>query len=114
MESNKKIRYPLAKENFKKSGLKNISLILGHAPEDIPTTPKKFDFAFFDATKHEHQDYFEILKNRIKKGGLIITDNVHSHKKALHSYQKTLKSLKPWESTFLNIGTGLLLSRKKA
>jgi len=114
MESHKKDRYLRAKENFEKSGLKNITLILGHAPEDIPSTPHKFDLAFFDATKHEHECYFKALENRIKNGGLIITDNLCSHKTALTSYKKALLSSKNWESTYLDIGAGLMISKKTA
>jgi len=113
IESNKKTRYPLALKNIKRSGLsKYINPILGHAPEDIPKTPKLFDIAFFDATKHEHLSYFETLKNRIKKGGCIITDNINSHKKDLEKYTKALKSQKNWKSYKIDIGTGLLVSIK--
>ena len=113
IESNKKTRYPLALANVKKSGLsKYINLILGHAPEDIPKTPRSFDMAFFDATKYEHLSYFEILKNRINEGGCIITDNINSHEKELGPYIKNISSLKSWRSYRLNIGTGLLISIK--
>ncbi len=113
MESNKKIRYPLALENFKKSGLnKHISAILGHAPEDIPLTPKKFDLIFLDATKYEHESYFHTLKNRLKKGGIIITDNYLSHKKELTPYLKLLQKSPGFQTTILGLGTGLILSIK--
>lgn len=110
MESNKKIRHPLAVQNFEKSGLKNITSILGHAPEAIPKTPHKFDMIFLDATKYEHLSYFEVLKSRINKGGVIITDNAISHQKELKPYAEALKKSKNWESFLLNIGTGLLVS----
>ena len=112
IESHKK-RFTLAKENFQKSGLSShITQIFGHAPEDIPLAPKFFDMAFFDATKYEHQSYFEKIENRIKKGGLIITDNAISHKKELSTFFKTLESKKNWKSELLNIGTGLHISQK--
>ena len=69
-------RFQMAEENFKKAKIKNITQIKGHAPEAIPKKPKMLDFAFFDATKYEHIKYFEILESRIKKGGMIITDNI--------------------------------------
>lgn len=113
IESNLKKRFPLAKENFAKSGLnKYITQILGHAPEAIPASPKWLDMVFFDATKEEHLEYFEILKNRIKKGGMIITDNAISHQKILKIFINTLKNSPDWESITLNIGSGLMLSLK--
>lgn len=112
MESHKE-RYELACQNFKKSGLNNyITAILGHAPEKIPEAPRRFDMAFFDATKYEHLSYFETVKNRIKKGGVIVTDNINSHHKELANYIKTVKVSKNWISHELNIGTGLLISIK--
>lgn len=112
IESNFKKRYPLAQENFQKSGLTNIHSILGHAPEAIPTEPKKFDFAFFDATKHEHLDYFQELKSRINPGGTIITDNIDSHRQELQSYIDTVKKEPGWQTTENSLGTGLLISQR--
>lgn len=112
IESNAKKRFPLAQKTIKESGLKNITLILGHAPEAISKTPQKFDLAFFDATKCEHLSYFKALAPRIKKGGMIITDNINSHKKELADYLRHAKSQKDWISEEVAIGTGLLISVK--
>lgn len=111
VESHKKERFNLATENFKKAGLsKYITQILGHAPEDIPKTPRKFDLAFFDATKYEHIDYFNTLKTRIKKGGIIVTDNINSHEKELAEYRRAVTKNPQFHSVKLDLGTGLLLS----
>lgn len=113
MESHKKIRFYLAQKNFQKSGLKNITQILGHAPEAIPTTPEKLDLAFFDATKEEYVLFFHVLKNRIKKGGMIIADNLFSHAKALKSFTKEIRSDSNWKVFELNLGTGLLIGIRR-
>lgn len=112
MESHKKDRFYIAQKNFRKSGMKNITQILGHAPEDIPKIPKYFDITFFDATKKEYILYFEALKNRIKKGGLIIADNLYSHADVLKSFIKRIKTDDEWKVFELNIGTGLLIGLK--
>ncbi len=112
IESHKKERYQIAQENFKKSGLKNITSILGHAPEDLPLEPKFFDMAFFDATKNEHLSYFLSLKDRINPGGAIITDNIDSHRKELADYIAAIEGTPGWESEEIKLGTGLLVSRK--
>lgn len=113
MESNKKIRFFLAQKNFQKSGLKNITQILGHAPEAIPKIPKKLDLAFFDATKEEYILFFHLLKNRIKKGGMIIADNLYSHAKALKAFTKEIHSDSDWKVFELNLGTGLLIGIRR-
>ncbi|MEK7673179.1 MAG: class I SAM-dependent methyltransferase [Patescibacteria group bacterium] len=113
IESNKKIRYPIALANFQKSGLtKYITPILGHAPEDLPKTPLTFDMAFFDATKKDHIRFFEVLEKRIHKGGMIVTDNIISHAEPLAPYIKAIKKNEKWFSVTLNIGAGLMLSYK--
>lgn len=112
IESHKKERYYLAQENFSKSGLTNINQILGHAPEDIPSEPKMFDLAFFDATKNEHLSYFLVLKDRINPGGAIITDNIDSHRSELEEYISTIEKTPGWKSEEIKLGTGLLISSK--
>src|SRR3989344_9553563 len=41
----------LAKENFKKANLKNITILQGFALDIIKNLKEKFDFVFIDATK---------------------------------------------------------------
>ncbi len=116
IESNLKLRFHLATENFKKSGLsKYITQIPGHAPQAIPPStakPKKFDLVFFDATKHEHISYWKLLKNRINKSGTIITDNAISHKKELTQFIKEVQKNKNFTSVILPVGTGLFIAIK--
>lgn len=112
IESHKQDRYQLALENFKKSGLKNITAMPGHAPQAIPAQPHTFDMAFLDATKFETVDYFKAIEKRIKRGGLIVADNINTHKKDMLTFIKALKTSKGWTSTILNIGSGLMISQK--
>ncbi|MBI4975382.1 class I SAM-dependent methyltransferase [Candidatus Peregrinibacteria bacterium] len=113
IESHEKERFSLARNNFQKSGLKKyITQILGHAPKSIPKIPKYFDFILFDATKYEYPSYFKVLKNRVKKGGMIIADNINSHRKELLPYMNILKKSPQYESFQLDIGTGILVSVK--
>lgn len=113
IESHTKERFNLAEKHFKASGLSpHITQIKGHAPEAIPQMPKILDMAFFDATKHENLDYFLSIASRIKKGGLVITDNAISHKKELSKYFKHLNHLPGWSHQVLNFGSGLSIALK--
>lgn len=113
IESHKKLRFHLATENFKKANLTPyITQILGHAPDVIPPTPKKFDLIFLDATKYEHPLYLDAIIQRLNKNGLIITDNAISHKEELKPYFEKLKKLKTFDTHLLDIGSGLLISTK--
>ncbi|MBI5753917.1 class I SAM-dependent methyltransferase [Candidatus Peregrinibacteria bacterium] len=113
MESHAKKRFHLARENFTKSGLrKYITQILGHAPEDLPITPKFFDLIFLDCTKEEYLSCFEALKNRIHKGSLLLADNLYSHPEALADFVAAIKSASGWQVFELNLGTGVLVGIK--
>jgi predicted O-methyltransferase YrrM len=110
IESNKKKRFGLATENFDKAKLqKNITQILGHAPEAIPKTPKFFDLILLDATKYEHIDYLKAVIPRTKKGSIIIADNIVSHRQELQDFLTKALSLKNFKCFEYNIGKGLLL-----
>ncbi len=114
IESNYKLRFPLATANFTKAKLlPYITQILGHAPEAIPKTPKYFDLIFLDATKYEHSDYLKAILPRTRKGSIIITDNAISHKEALAPYFKLISKRKDLQTNLIEIGSGLLISVKK-
>ena len=75
--------------------------------------PKIFDMAFFDATKNEHIKYFKKIAPRIKTGGMILTDNIISHKKELKNYLNLLQKSINWHSYIIYTDSGLLVSLKK-
>ena len=116
IESHEKERFELATRNFKKAGLeKYITQIAGHAPEAIPSRtagPKMFDLVFLDATKYEYPLYFEVIKNRIKKGGMIIADNTMSHHEELLPFLKIVKKDKTFVAAEFQIGSGILVAVK--
>ena len=49
---------------------------LGDAKIIIPTIDGSFDLVFIDADKKSYQIYFDLVIDRLKPGGLIISDNV--------------------------------------
>jgi predicted O-methyltransferase YrrM len=70
----------LAKDYIKKSGVADkIKLLKGNADDLMPKLEKKYDFIFLDADKNE---YFKLLKLSVpllKKGGVILVDNLLWH-----------------------------------
>ena len=105
-------RFALAQKNIEDSTLENIIQVKGHAPEIFLNIEGTFDLCFFDATKYEHLSYFNALKERLNPGGIIITDNMISHNKELAEYKKTVEDDPQFESKLVDVGTGLLVSRK--
>ncbi len=62
---------------FEKSKCNN-SIIqhVGDARNIIKNINEKFDIVFLDADKENYIEYFELVIEKVKKGGLIIADNV--------------------------------------
>ena len=53
-----------------------IQLHIGQAQEIIPSLPVPFDLVFIDAGKQDYALYFDLVVDRVRKGGLILADNV--------------------------------------
>ena len=49
---------------------------VGDARNIIKSINEKFDLVFFDADKENYIEYYELVIEKVKKGGLIIADNV--------------------------------------
>ena len=110
---------------FKKSGFRDqIKLHIGNALEIIPTLDKKFDLVFIDADKSNYCNYFNLVIGKMKKGGIILSDNVlwsgkvvekldkkDIDTKALLEYNRLLNSDPRVETVLLPIREGLSISR---
>jgi predicted O-methyltransferase YrrM len=67
----------LAKGYIKKSGVEEkIKILAGKAFEIMPELEKKYDFIFLDADKNEYSKLFELSIVLLKKGGVIMVDNL--------------------------------------
>lgn len=53
-----------------------IELRNANAMEEIPKLNAHFDLVFIDADKENYSNYFDMVIGKMKKGGLIIADNV--------------------------------------
>jgi predicted O-methyltransferase YrrM len=106
-------RFTEAKKLFENTGITDtVTQIAGHAPEILTTIPTPIDLAFLDATKYEHIEYVKAVENNISPDGVIITDNIDSHRDSLIDYLDYMKDNPYFENTYYPIGTGLLVSRK--
>ena len=62
---------------FKKSKCNNsITQHVGDASNIIKNINEEFDVVFLDADKENYIEYYELVIEKVKKGGLIIADNV--------------------------------------
>jgi len=53
-----------------------IRTYIGDARKVIPTITGDFDIVFIDADKSSYAAYYDLIIDRVKQGGIIITDNV--------------------------------------
>lgn len=58
---------------------KKIKLILGDALNILPQMNKKFDFIFLDADKEDYKRLFDYSMLQLKRGGIIVVDNLLWH-----------------------------------
>lgn len=49
---------------------------IGDASKIIPTLPETFDIVFIDADKINYQKYYDLVFDKVRVGGYIISDNV--------------------------------------
>lgn len=69
--------YDLQRKYFDLSGFgKQILQYTGDARHIIPEINSEFDLVFIDADKSSYPLYFELIIDKLKPGGLILSDNV--------------------------------------
>lgn len=116
----------IAQANFEKAGLQDrIQLHVGNALEIIPQLNETWDLVFIDADKTGYARYYELLKPRLRSGGLILADNVLFHGdvleeeikgkngKAVHAFNELIAADEEVEKIMLTLRDGLFLIRKK-
>jgi predicted O-methyltransferase YrrM len=73
---------------IEKAGLKDkIEIITGDALVVLPKLNYNFDLVFIDADKKDYVVYYNLIIDKVKKGGFIIADNVLWNGKVLEEIQ---------------------------
>lgn len=112
---------------FDSSEYKNkIDYRIGNALDIIPTLIHEFELVFIDADKVNYAAYYDLVFDKVKKGGYIIADNVLWSGKVLLNdtkLDKDTKAIKAFnikiqndnrvENILLPIRDGLMICRKK-
>ncbi len=66
-----------AKMNFERSGFgENITLLEGDAEELLKNVEGEFDMIFLDAAKGQYKLFYDLIIDKLKVGGLLISDNI--------------------------------------
>ena len=123
-----KERIEQAKENFKKAEVEDkIRLYEGDAVEILPTLNEKYDAVFIDAAKGKYPFFLKEALRMLNKNGIIFADNIlykgyvlsdynkHKQRTAVRNLREYLKEVTENESldtTILEVGDGLAISKK--
>ncbi|MFH1000186.1 MAG: O-methyltransferase [Bacteroidota bacterium] len=79
----------IAAKYFKKAGIENkVIQYFGNAMDIIPKLDLVFDLVFIDADKENLPDYYQLVFEKVRKGGYILVDNVLWSGKVLHPVKK--------------------------
>lgn len=122
-EQEKRIRTYIEKAGF----TDKIELYIGNAKDIIPKIEGEIDLVFIDADKSNYYTYFELVADRMSKGGLVIADNVlwsgkildekerikDKDTKALHEFNEKVSQDPRFEALLMPIRDGLMVLRRK-
>jgi caffeoyl-CoA O-methyltransferase len=101
-----------------------IILHTGNALEIIPQLDETWDLVFIDADKTNYSAYYELTLPKLRKGGMMIADNVLFHGEvleenikgknaiALHAFNGLVRNDKRVTHTLLTVRDGLMFIQK--
>ena len=102
----------LATQTFQTSGLaSSVRLVQGDAREHLGNC-SDIAFCFLDAEKDVYAGCFELVVPHLVPGGMLVADNVLSHKDELEEFVRTVQRDVRVNSVVVALGNGLLVARR--
>jgi caffeoyl-CoA O-methyltransferase len=112
---------------FKRAGVAGrITIQVGDALSVLRRTPEQFDLIFNDVDKHGYPDVFRAAVPRLKRGGLLIADNVlwsgraarkaargDANTRGIQEFNRLLFASRELEPVMLPLRDGVAVARKK-
>ena len=102
---------------------KKIRQKMGNALEVITTISGTFDLIFLDADKISYPTYYEMLKPKLKTGGIFVIDNVlwggdvlrpkDEKSRAIHKLSKMIRDDKDVDQVMIPLRDGITIARKR-
>ncbi|HVA99551.1 MAG TPA: class I SAM-dependent methyltransferase [Bacteroidia bacterium] len=117
---------PMVKQYFSDAKLLDkIEYRIGNALNMIPLLDEKFELVFIDADKKNYAAYYDLVFDKVVKGGYIIADNVlwdgkiifpndkmDNETKAIDAFNKKINADERVENLILPIRDGLMIAKK--
>jgi predicted O-methyltransferase YrrM len=99
------------RRNVADAGLEEwVELLQGDAFETLPNIEEGFDVVFLDAEKDDYERLFQLAREKLEPGALVVADNVLSHADTLAEYSQARQADETLESLTLPLDRGLELS----
>jgi predicted O-methyltransferase YrrM len=99
------------RRNIAAAGLEEwAELLEGDAFETLPQVEDVFDVVFLDAEKDDYERLFELAREKVEPGALIVADNVLSHVDTLGAYSAARQADPTLVSLTVPLDRGLELS----
>ena len=114
------------RQYIEKSGLQErIVFHVGDACEIIPTLDEMFDLVFIDADKREYSEYYRLVFDKVRHGGIIVADDVlwdgkvadprvkpDAQTKGILDFNEMVQADSRVENILLPVRHGLMIVRK--
>jgi predicted O-methyltransferase YrrM len=99
------------RRNLADAGLDDTAeLVAGDAFETLPQIADVFDVVFLDAEKEQYEQLFELAREKLEPGAVVIADNVLSHEDTLGAYSRARQADPTLESVTVPLDRGLEIS----
>jgi predicted O-methyltransferase YrrM len=106
-------RIAAARRNFADAGLAEvIEIVDGDARETLRGRTEPVDLLFIDSEKSLYETFFDVVYQRLTRGGVVVADNALSHRDELEDYISYVENHPNLESVMVPIGRGLEISVK--
>ena len=115
---------PIFSKYFKLSGLdQKIKFIAGNALQTIPQIDELYDIVFIDADKMNYINYYDLIIDKVRAGGYILSDNVlwsgrvleekkDKETQNIHLFNQKLANDPRIQNVIIPIRDGINLARK--
>jgi predicted O-methyltransferase YrrM len=105
------------RQNLRKVGLeKTVTVVEGDALKTLPTIDGEIDFIFIDAVKSDYLKYFKIVEPKLKRGAVVVGDNVIQSQRAMADFLNYVTTNPSYDTVIIRAseekGDGMSISYK--
>jgi predicted O-methyltransferase YrrM len=94
----------IARENIRKAEIPpTVEVIVGGASKVLPRLTGRFDMVFIDADKTAYLEYLRLVEDRLRKGSVVVADNVGASDDQMKDYLDYVRSSGKYSSRYIAV-----------